>query len=298
MFGSQGTINNDTSTDYHRCAIEIAEEFKKRSKDRSKRIENILNTNRAQQIKDNRERLKPIIKLILFCGRNGLALRGHRDYGIFTLDQPTEKYGNLHALLRFRAESGEVAVSEKILTAPKNARYLHYEIQNEIIHILGDQIINVLLKRINDSEYFSVLADETTDISGIEQLNICICYYYNSTICEDFLTFLPVYDLTGKSHAKSILDTLKGYNINLNKMIGQGYDGASAMSGEFKGVQSEIRRECPTALFVHCSSHCLNISLSKGSIVQAIRNTVGTMSEVITFINASAKRLHYFIEKT
>ena len=72
MFGSQGTINNHTSTDYHRCAIEIAEEFKKRSKDRSKRIENILYTNRAQQIKDNREHLKPIIKLILFCGRNGL----------------------------------------------------------------------------------------------------------------------------------------------------------------------------------------------------------------------------------
>ena len=78
---------------------------------------------------------------------------------------------------RFRAESGDVAVSEKILTAPKNARYLHYEIQNEIIHICGDQIINVLLKQINDSEYFSVLADETTDISGIEQLNICIRYY-------------------------------------------------------------------------------------------------------------------------
>ena len=81
-------------------------------------------------------------------------------------------------------------------------------------------------------------------------------------------------------------------------MIGQGYDGASAMSGESKGVQSEIRRECPTASYVHCSSHCLNLSLSKGSIVQAIRNTVGTMSEVITFTNASAKRLHCFIEKT
>ncbi|KAI6656071.1 Zinc finger MYM-type protein 1-like [Oopsacas minuta] len=69
------------------------------------------------------------------------------------------------------------------------------------------------------------------------------------------------------------------------------------MSGEFKGVQSEIRRECPTAPYVHCSSHCLNPSLSKASTVQAVRNTVGTISEVITFINASAKRLHCFIEK-
>ena len=113
MFGSQGTINNHTSTDYHRCEIEIAEEFKKRSKDRSKRIENILNTNRGQLIKDNGERIKPIIKSILFCGRNGLALSGHREYGNFILDQPTEKDGNLPALMRFRAESGDVAVFEK-----------------------------------------------------------------------------------------------------------------------------------------------------------------------------------------
>ena len=61
-------------------------------------------------------------------------------------------------------------------------------------------------------------------------MNICMRYYCNSSICEDFLTFLPVYDLTGKALAKSILDTLKGYNLNLEKFIKQGYDGASAMS--------------------------------------------------------------------
>ena len=69
-----------------------------------------------------------------------------------------------------------MVVSEKIFTAPKNARYLHHEIQNEIIHICGDQILEVLLKRINDSCYFSVLANETTDISGIKQMNICMRY--------------------------------------------------------------------------------------------------------------------------
>ena len=176
LFGSQGAISNHTATDYHRCSIVKAEEFLKRSKDRSMRIENTLNSNRVQQIKDNRDRHKPILKSILFCGRNGLALRGHRDNGDLTLDQPTYNDGNFRALLRFRADSGDMVVSEKIFTrtAPKNARYLHYEIQNEIIHICGDQILEVLLKKINDSCYFSVLADETTDISGIEQMNICM----------------------------------------------------------------------------------------------------------------------------
>ncbi|KAI6656070.1 hypothetical protein LOD99_11349 [Oopsacas minuta] len=106
LFGSQGAVSNHTTTDYHRCSIVKAKEFLKRSKDRSMRIENILNSNRVQQIKDNHDRLKPIIKSILFCGRNGLALRVHRDNGDLTLDQPTDNDGNLRALLQFRADSG------------------------------------------------------------------------------------------------------------------------------------------------------------------------------------------------
>ena len=30
---------------------------------------------------ENRKKLKPIIKTVIFCGRNGLPLRGHKDYG-------------------------------------------------------------------------------------------------------------------------------------------------------------------------------------------------------------------------
>ena len=117
--------------------------------------------------------------------------------------------------------------------------------------------------------YFAVLADETTDVSRIEQMNICIRYVFEEKICEDYLTFLPVEDLTGKGLSQSILDTLRSYDLDLSKMVGQGYDEASAMSGQFKGVQMEVQKVCPTAAYVHCSSHCLNLSFSKASSVQA-----------------------------
>jgi hypothetical protein len=36
------------------------------------------------------------------------------------------------------------------------------------------------VKEVNESHYFSVLADETTDISVVEQLTICVRYLFGT----------------------------------------------------------------------------------------------------------------------
>lgn len=56
-----------------------------------------------------------------------------------------------------------------------------------------------------------------------------------------------------------------------------GYDGACAMSGQFKGVQSEIRRIYPKAIYVHCASHSLNLTLSKSCQVNGLLFCIGVM---------------------
>jgi hypothetical protein len=65
-----------------------------------------MQNNRKQQILDNRERLVPIIKTIIFHGRKNFALRGHRDegdlYKINESDSLVVNEGNFRALLRFR----------------------------------------------------------------------------------------------------------------------------------------------------------------------------------------------------
>ena len=42
-------------------------------------IEAILDTNVKKEIKDNRDKLASIADAVLYCGRLGLPLRGHRD---------------------------------------------------------------------------------------------------------------------------------------------------------------------------------------------------------------------------
>jgi len=52
------------------------------------------------------------------------------------------------------------------------------------------------------------------------------------------------------------------YNLDINKCRGQGYDGASVMSGSFTGVQKRISDIIPNASYVHCFAHNLNLVLS------------------------------------
>jgi len=67
------------------------------------------------------------------------------------------------------------------------------------------------------SECFSVLADETTDISTTEQLSICVRYVDSKNILnESFLQFFSIHSLTGKDLATSILRGKIFYNKLFN----------------------------------------------------------------------------------
>ena len=46
-----------------------------------------------------------------------------------------------------------------------------------------------------------------------------------------------------------------------NKLVGQTYEGAAAMSGELNGLQAKIKTIAPQALFTHCHAHRLNLVL-------------------------------------
>ncbi|GBM43804.1 hypothetical protein AVEN_225696-1 [Araneus ventricosus] len=84
----------------------------------------------------------------------------------------------------------------------------------------------------------------------IEQFSLCVRYVEDQKykIREDFLTFVPVYEVTGAGLANTVLETLSILGLDLKKMRGQGYDGAATMRGQFRGVQASIKEKLPLAL--------------------------------------------------
>ncbi|KAL4135146.1 hypothetical protein QTP88_006789 [Uroleucon formosanum] len=134
---------------------------------------------------------------------------------------------------------------------------------------------------------FSILADETADISCKDQFSLCVRYLETNTLKlrEDFLKFVPVTSLTGESLAQTLLDNLINLGIDCSFMLGQGYDGAATMSGRFNGVQVYVRKNNNMVIYVHCASHSLNLAISDACDLQSIRNCMGVLSSVYNFFN-------------
>jgi len=124
----------------------------------------------------------------------------------------------------------------------------------------------------------------------IEQMSLCVRYINNGFIREDFLEFVPIYDTSGKGMEYTIIREIGKLGLKIENLIGQGYDGASAMSGLYSGVQKYTRDEIPHALYVHCAAHSLNLAIGKSCTIPEIRNCIGSVSTIINFFRKSSMR--------
>lgn len=131
------------------------------------------------------------------------------------------------------------------INGPKNARYLHHSIQNEIIHIISTMILNKISMEISNSVYFAIMADETKDVSKTEQLSIVVRYYFQGEIEERFLGFTPLTNLDANSLFLYIKQVLNTCHINIENCVAQTYDGENVMRGHINSVQAIFKKEVP-----------------------------------------------------
>lgn len=107
-----------------------------------------------------------------------------------------------------------------------------------MIDACNKMLLNKVVSKVNAVKRFSILADETADISGIEQVSLGVRYIELNTLTltEEFLQFIPTSDMTGKETANLILESFKQFGVNTKYLRGQGYDGTAAMSEKYNGV--------------------------------------------------------------
>ena len=213
--------------------------------------------------------------------KQGLAIRGHHD-----------KDGNLVQLLQLRAED-----DPQLKKWIHDNDYLSPEIVNECITIMGNQLLRHLLDEIRtNSNMFAILAAETRDVSNCEQLCICIRWVdQHFDIHEDFIGLVQLDRTDADSICQAIKDVLTRCILPLSQCRGQGYDGASNMMGHLRGVATQLRKEEPTAIHVHCLAHCLNLCLQDAAkINKNVRVCLSLVMEISQLIRYSPKRTFLF----
>ncbi|XP_063920377.1 zinc finger MYM-type protein 1-like [Zophobas morio] len=217
-----------------------------------------------------------------------LDVTSHTNELNLPLRGKTNKIAIFNRLLQFRVEAGDEELKEHFSNRPKNATCISHRVQNEII--LRNKIIeNAGLTK---DVLLSILADETIDISGTKQLSLAVRYVNTNfnKVHHEFLGFTALSQLDAEYTAEKILTTLSSWNLKLQNMVGQGYDGCSVMTGKIRGVQKTINNKYSIALFYHCTSHRLNLVINDLNHLPEIRNSTGTVNEIIKFFRENGQR--------
>lgn len=201
----------------------------KQQRQKNQSVESQISKAHQTLIKENRDYLKIVIESVLFLAHQGLALRGHDE------SESSGNKGNFLELLSLLSKYNEV-LYKKLKGGPKNTKYTHSSIQNEILEIASNLILSKINFEVKKAKYFSVMADETKDIRKVEQISVVVKYYLNGKICERFLGYKPADDLDADSMFNYIKERLGICGIDINNCVGQTYDDASVMRDRNKGV--------------------------------------------------------------
>ena len=90
------------------------------------------------------------------CAKQEIALSGHRE-GSSAVNKD-----NFLEILHLVALH-EPIVQQRLSQGPRNAVYTSPEIQNTLLHIMGEMVTERVCSEVLNAGVFSVLADETKD---------------------------------------------------------------------------------------------------------------------------------------
>nr|XP_011468585.1 PREDICTED: zinc finger MYM-type protein 1-like [Fragaria vesca subsp. vesca] len=166
------------------------------------------------------------------------------------------------------------------------------------MNVVAVETTNVIIKDIGDA-FFSILVDESRDVSVKEQMAVIFRYVdKNGYVIESFIGIEHVESTTAMSLERAINALFSKHGLNITRLRGQGYDGASNMSGEFNGLKTLILKENSSTFYVHCFTHQLQLALvgvaKKHDIVGAFFISV---VRVVNIVGASSKRRDIFRAK-
>ena len=157
-------------------------------------------------------------------------------------------------------------------------------IQNELIEIAAFQVQNEILKRIIKNGFYTILVDEAARSFKQEQMTICVRFVnaLDLNVEERFVGFA---NCSKKADAVAIYTHIKFFlqkcGIYEVPIVAQGYDGAAVMSESENGVQSKIRKDHSSAIYIHYMTHKLNLVLVYACKVNRMVNSFFLTLETI-----------------
>ncbi|OCT92858.1 hypothetical protein XELAEV_18015924mg [Xenopus laevis] len=228
-----------------------------------------LSESHKASVKEKREYVGKIIDLLIYLAKQGIALRGHDEREVST------NRGNFLELCTLFARYDE-AFATKLRSS---FNLTNHSVENEILHIAADSLKCATVQRVQENGFYTLLVDEARKIK------------------ERFLGFV---DCSKRGNAEGIYQEIKNFIQNLGisslPIVAQSYDGAAVMAGHVNGVQKKMLDDHPTAIYVHCMAHKLNLVLVEACKVNSTAaGFFFTLEDLYKFFSQPGTH-HFYLE--
>ena len=200
-------------------------------------------------------------------------------------------------LIELQIENGNEQLKMHKEKVPSNATYLSKITTAELLESISHVLEQTLLEQLKSSTYFSIMADETTDIASMEELSICCRWLFRGEPVEHYLGIVHAHEVNAEAITRYLLQFLNERGLSLDKLRGLGFDGASTMSGARTGVQVRLRVHSPSALYVHCRCYQLQLAAIHASREHnEVQRVLGTLLTIWKTFHYSPKKAESLTE--
>ncbi|CAG2200191.1 unnamed protein product [Mytilus edulis] len=166
----------------------------------------------------------------------------------------------------------------------------------DIFTTLGLQTENDLVEKVKAADCFSVLLDDSSDVSTIEQM-ICYVNFWNGNACDiNFLFIENVLKNASSANAENLYTVVKSklesLGLDMSKLSGVSTDGASVMVGKKEWLVKRLKDDNPALVAIHCICHRLALAcIDTCADLQYIKEMEGHMTHIWKIFHYSFVKL-------
>ena len=162
---------------------------------------------------------------------------------------------------------------------------------NEVLQCLARAIMHLLVNDINTAECFSLLIDESTDVSIHKQLVLYVVFPTPSGPSCQYLRIIQLVGGTAVTIHQAIVTEFNNLGINIKQMLGLATDGASVMVGRRNGVSTRLKENVPHLISIHCVAHRLALaSVTAAECVPYISLYSSILKDIYNYLAHSSNR--------
>jgi len=161
----------------------------------------LLDSSHASEKAENRKIFSTILRAVTFLARQGLPLRGDKD----------EQNSNFNQVLLLEAKEN---ASLSNWLRRQQYKYTSKDIQNDILKLMAAEVLDNISTNIQQADFFTVMADESTDASNKEQVVLVIRWVDKCLdVHEDFI---HLHDVDNTDAKTKITKSLHDLHLNIH----------------------------------------------------------------------------------